>query len=113
PGQQQLVSMSELPLLPAGASETFRTAYGEEGEAFVGRYTLQVLKGKEIRASMTAPPDLSNLLTGETDETFSLVPLFESTASPDPVSPLGASTREHLPAWTPVHDFFFKKGLEV
>ena len=32
---------------------------------------------------------------------------------PDPVSPLGASTREHLPAWTPVHDFFFKKGLEV
>ena len=80
-GEQQLVAMSELPLLPAGASETFRTAYGEEGEAFVGRYTLQVLKGKEIRAAKTAPPDLSNL---STDETFSLVPLFESAASPDP-----------------------------
>src|SRR5690606_23179802 len=105
PGEQQLVAMSEFPLLPAGASETFRTAYGEEGEEFVGRYTLQVLKGKEIRAAKTAPPDLSNL---STDETFSLVPLFESTASPDPVSPLGAFTREHMPEWTPAHDFLSK-----
>src|SRR5690554_4521228 len=109
PGEQQLVAMSEFPLLPAGASETFRTAYGEEGEAFVGRYTLQVLKGKEIRAAKTAPPDLSNLLTGET---FSLVPLFESTASPDPVSPLGAFTREHMLPWTPVHEFSSKLFLE-
>ena len=105
PGEQQLVAMSEFPLLPAVASETFRTAYGEEGEAFVGRYTLQVLKGKEIRAAKTAPPDLSNLLTGETGEAFSLVPLFESTASPDPVSPLGAFTREHMLPWTPVTIF--------
>src|SRR5690554_151872 len=109
PGEQQLVAMSEFPLLPVGASEAFRTAYGEEGEAFVGRYTLQVLKGKEIRAAKTAPPDLSNL---STDETFSLVPLFEPTASPDPVSPLGAFTREHMPAWTPVHDFSSKLFLE-
>src|SRR5690554_5438467 len=108
-GGQRLVAMSELPLLPVGASETFRTAYGEEGEAFVGRYTLQVLKGKEIRAAKTAPPDLSNLSTGET---FSLVPLFEQTASPDPVSPLGASTREHMLPWTPVHEFSSKLFLE-
>src|SRR5690606_16411403 len=81
PGEQRLVAMSELPLLPVGASETFRTAYGEEGEAFVGRYTLQVLKGKEIRAAKTAPPDLSNLLTGET---FSLVPFYRQNESPDP-----------------------------
>ena len=81
PGEQRLVAMSELPLLPVGASETFRTAYGEEGEAFVGRYTQQVLKGKEIRAAKTAPPDLSNLSTGET---FSLIPFYRQNESPDP-----------------------------
>src|SRR5690554_6316159 len=108
-GEQRFVAMSELPLLPVGASETFRTAYGDEGERFVHRYTLQVLKGKEIRAAKTAPPDLSNLSTGEI---FSLVPLFEPTASPDPVSPIGAFTREHMPAWTPVHDFSSKLFLE-
>lgn len=81
PGEQQLVAMSELPLLPVGASETFRTAYGEEGEAFVGRYTQQVIKGKEIRAAKTAPPDLSNLPTGQT---FSLAPFYRQNGSPDP-----------------------------
>ncbi len=110
PGEQQLVAMSELPLLPVGASETFRTAYGEEGEEFVGRYTLQVLKGKELRAAKTAPPDLSNLPTGQT---FSLVPFYEQTASPDPVSPLGAFTREHMPAWNPTFDLFVKGGFRV